>query len=450
MVKSVVEPVSCKDLVGLNGPLILLASTPQKIAEPRGTGKWTARLRQNLLPERRTMKRRTLISIAGFLFLFLQITFPQDHIKSGQDTSRIRLRITTYPADAEVFVDGINRGHTPFLSNDISQGMHFVEVRKGGYSTFHDSVGVTNEETAEISVRLSLLGGLRIITDPAGARVYLDTVFVGFSPATIPDIRPGSYRLRLELPEFQAIARQVVVTEGDTLEMRVSMASDYGTLRLIADPGESMILVDGDSVGIGAVTGYRLHTGRHTVEVRNPRFPTGIEHSLFIGPGAEVNLTARMGVTDIGSLAAAILLPGYAQLRDGSVTEGFAIAIAGGAIGGLLVYHGTRYLGDLSDYNALRNDYLGASTEALAVQLHFQLEESRSHLLERRRNVLGLVLALSAVLAYNLVDVILNHQFTVNVLEPARGQTTPGPMGEPIGAITIMELKVSLSAGGSK
>jgi hypothetical protein len=75
--------------------------------------------------------------------------------------------------------------------------------------------------------------------------------------------------------------------------------------------------------------------------------------------------------------------------------------------------------------------------------MHFQVEENRSRLLEQRRNILGLVLAMGAVLAYNTVDVILNHQFTVNILEPAHGQTTPGPIGEPIGALTIMELKVA-------
>jgi hypothetical protein len=57
-------------------------------------------------------------------------------------------------------------------------------------------------------------GTLRVTADVPNAMVFLDRVYAGMAPVTIPNIPPGSHRLNVSAEGFEGILRTVDVAAG--------------------------------------------------------------------------------------------------------------------------------------------------------------------------------------------------------------------------------------------
>src|SRR4051794_10029782 len=58
-------------------------------------------------------------------------------------------------------------------------------------------------------------GVLHIDSDVAGAQVFLDRVFIGAAPLTVPNVAPGSHRLNVSAPGYDGVAETLDVAAGD-------------------------------------------------------------------------------------------------------------------------------------------------------------------------------------------------------------------------------------------
>jgi hypothetical protein len=72
------------------------------------------------------------------------------------------------------------------------------------------------------SVNAALRGTVQVKTRPAGARVFLDGEFQGYTPLTLPMLPVGKHLLRLERPGFQQHG-QVLEVGPDNLEVTASL-----------------------------------------------------------------------------------------------------------------------------------------------------------------------------------------------------------------------------------
>lgn len=81
-------------------------------------------------------------------------------------------------------------------------------------------------------------GSLSVITDPAGARVSVDDVLRGASPAIIPNLPAGAHTLRLEKEGYRSLTVPVGIDEGKTTDYSTALVPDssgsMGMLPLIA------------------------------------------------------------------------------------------------------------------------------------------------------------------------------------------------------------------------
>jgi hypothetical protein len=59
-------------------------------------------------------------------------------------------------------------------------------------------------------------GSLSVITDPAGATIFIDGVQQGISPATIPGISAGTHTMLLKRDGYQDLTLPVTITAGST------------------------------------------------------------------------------------------------------------------------------------------------------------------------------------------------------------------------------------------
>jgi len=93
------------------------------------------------------------------------------------------LRVTSEPAGAHVFIDGVERGQTPLTVSDLSPGSHTVRLAAAGYAERSDTVEVEPGGQAELSWRLSPSKvGLRLSVDRPDLTYRVgDRIVVSFS-----------------------------------------------------------------------------------------------------------------------------------------------------------------------------------------------------------------------------------------------------------------------------
>jgi hypothetical protein len=63
---------------------------------------------------------------------------------------------------------------------------------------------------------------LRVDSDVPGAQVFVDRVFLGKTPLTTTDVKPGSHRLNVSAPGYDGVARDIDVAPGSR-EITVSL-----------------------------------------------------------------------------------------------------------------------------------------------------------------------------------------------------------------------------------
>ncbi len=133
------------------------------------------------------------------------------------------ITITSIPSGAAVSLDGSQRGTTPAIFHDIVPGSHEVTLSQKGYDDWTQAVSVGSGQTAAINANLvftkepaSLTGLLAVTTDPPGAEVYIDGVFKGVSPITIPGLSDGEHTIVLTMQDYANTTSNLTITAGQT------------------------------------------------------------------------------------------------------------------------------------------------------------------------------------------------------------------------------------------
>ena len=92
-----------------------------------------------------------------------------------------------------------------------------IQLGGSGTSVTQETTVVTSVAAITVPPTVTAIpGSLSITTTPAGATIFIDHVQRGVSPATIPDLAPGSHALRLEMNGYTGVTVLVTVTAGQT------------------------------------------------------------------------------------------------------------------------------------------------------------------------------------------------------------------------------------------
>lgn len=166
------------------------------------------------------------------------------------------ITLTSDPAGAEVYVNGISRGHTPCRVDRIPGGTVTLEVKADGFQPHSRQVSLAAGEVQTVDVPLKPLPGtLRVVSIPEECRVYINDEFKGETPFDLANAKPGTYRVRVDKPGHEAVARDVTLEKGASITEEFRLAKITGRLELITAPAGSTILVDGKKVGITITRG---------------------------------------------------------------------------------------------------------------------------------------------------------------------------------------------------
>ncbi|MDD1702005.1 MAG: PEGA domain-containing protein [Methanoregula sp.] len=140
------------------------------------------------------------------------------------------LQIDSTPAGAAVYLDGNYQGLTPssgaFYINELTPGIYTVTLKMQDYQTNSQSAVVTGGIVNDLHITLvpvvagptrDTTGQILVSSSPSGANIYLDNVYMGITPVTLPNIAEGTHTVTLRLSGYQDLTSTVTVVGGSTV-----------------------------------------------------------------------------------------------------------------------------------------------------------------------------------------------------------------------------------------
>ena len=182
--------------------------------------------------------------------------------------------VRSTPPGASVFLDGKRiSGSTPIELPDVSaDDVHKIRVVKKGYPTGVQTVTVKPGERKEVEVALKpLLGEIRVISDPPGAKVYLNNQDMGRNtPTRLSGLSPGRHKLKLKKEGYKVWEDEVIVRASEPLDLSgVKLQEAFGELNLHVSPWAD-VYYKGEKLGTTPLANIRFQEGFHKLVLKNP------------------------------------------------------------------------------------------------------------------------------------------------------------------------------------
>jgi len=115
-------------------------------------------------------------------------------------------------------------------------------------------------------------GSLYLKTEPAGAEVFFDGERLAKrSPVTVEDVPEGEHRFRLVHGELE-VKFTLAVHADKFREVLIDLRNPTGKLKLVTDPLEAEVRLDGESVGQTPVILPAVPFGVHRVKIAKPGY----------------------------------------------------------------------------------------------------------------------------------------------------------------------------------
>jgi hypothetical protein len=157
----------------------------------------------------------------------------------GSLRGKSALSVSVLDGTAEVYLNGNYLGATPYDSDDVKSGENKVRVKND--QTSYD-VAISFMPNSEIVLNRDLgvsdvfssgqnfwiekadLGTvLSIVSEPAGAKVFVDNTEIGTTPFSTANLSDGEYELRVEKPGFEAQTARIKIQKGFKLNVVMKM-----------------------------------------------------------------------------------------------------------------------------------------------------------------------------------------------------------------------------------
>ena len=125
------------------------------------------------------------------------------------------LEIDSTPPRSSVYLDDQFLGKTPLRYSYLIPGEYRLVLKLDGHQVHSERIKTVTGETLKRTLTLAPavgIGSLDITTDPAGAKIYIDADFKGYTPKKIEGLSEGTYRIHLLHPEKGEVYKTIQVT----------------------------------------------------------------------------------------------------------------------------------------------------------------------------------------------------------------------------------------------
>lgn len=125
---------------------------------------------------------------------------------------------------------------------------------------------------------------LEIVSEPAGASVFINGRLAGASPLSIDGMPSGRYSLRVEKSGFAPVLRTVDLPTTGTKVFERLQSSPAASLKVDVKPRGAEVLLDGELVGTTPLFLSKVPEGVHELVIRKTNFKTYAE-KVLVTPG---------------------------------------------------------------------------------------------------------------------------------------------------------------------
>jgi hypothetical protein len=156
------------------------------------------------------------------------------------------------PSGASVHLDNVYKEDTNCTLREVAVGQHTITLKKSGYCDVIKNVSVPVGKALESHENLiaCIYGSIDISSDPSGAKVYLDNVYMKDTPCMLNEVVVvGPHTIKLTKSDYDdEIIRNPPLSVGETCLLHVNMTG-YGSFCISSNPSGASVYIDGNYIG---------------------------------------------------------------------------------------------------------------------------------------------------------------------------------------------------------
>ncbi len=155
-------------------------------------------------------------------------------------------------------------------------------------------------------------GTMSVTSEPAGARVFVDDTFVGYTPLRY-GTTSGNHVVNVELDGYDGYEATIAVTGGQTRDVQASLSQQQrlGQAGFESNPNSAQVYVDGQLIGTTPTDTVNLSEGEHQARFVLPGFDETTMSFTVSAGGYQVvsgELRSQQGILELtGNVGGAVV-----------------------------------------------------------------------------------------------------------------------------------------------
>ena len=183
-----------------------------------------------------------------------------------------KIRITTKPSEAAVYLNGEFVGSTPYENEKISAKTYNLSIKKKGYGDYNSSIRVDLDKLTTVAADLAVAAKLTVNSDPAGADVLINDKAEGKTPYTNSQMAVGEYTITVTKSGFKPYTEKIKIADGkSTPKINQKLEPRTGKVEILVRPYGS-IYIDNDLKAQDTNSPYSMELpgGKHRLKLEHP------------------------------------------------------------------------------------------------------------------------------------------------------------------------------------
>ena len=219
----------------------------------------------------------------------------------GMETATLVIRAT--PETADIYIDNEKVG-TGYASKAVSIGTeHRWKVQCPGYFPKEGVKLFSGRGEESIDVELDPdFGYITVVSDPAGAELYVDGKKVGTTPYMFERISRGQHRVEVKKEKYNPYVNVVNVKIGEKIQLNdvklTAMRVPMGSMELTSNPTGAVITINGRQYGQTPKTLTDFEVGTYTVYFSKEGYQN-LSQTVEIKDGKKETLAVTMTKTTV-------------------------------------------------------------------------------------------------------------------------------------------------------
>lgn len=197
-----------------------------------------------------------------------------------------RLKITTKPSEASVYLDGRFAGSTPFNSTKTTAGKYNLVIKKKGFADYSETIEVEVDKATTFSAELIPSSGslvkVEILVRPYGS-IYINDELKAQDTNSpyYAELPAGRYRIKLTHPTLGSTPNMTINVTGSSQKLVYDL-SRIAKLTLISNPPYCEIFLNGTSTGKYTPAQLQLKPGSYKIVLKKDGFENSKEEKYEV------------------------------------------------------------------------------------------------------------------------------------------------------------------------